>query len=77
MPVLVASVAVATVMDYSKEMLAKEEIVAKREGYDIDIVRADMSKRFPFDDGMNFIFDEEETVPLFKLFFNPNKDTNY
>ncbi len=69
MPVLVAYGAIATVMDYSKEMLAKEEIVAKREGYDIDIVRAYMSKRF--------LFDEEETVPLFKLFFNPNKDTNY
>ena len=37
-------------LDYSDRQLASEEMVAKREGYDIEIVKADMTKTFPFAD---------------------------
>jgi len=40
-----------TVMDYSDRQLASEKLVAQREGYDIEIVKADMTKTFPFADG--------------------------
>jgi len=50
MPVLAARGAHCTVMDYSQKMLDKDILVAKREGYDIEILRADMSKTFPFED---------------------------
>ena len=37
--------------------LASEEMVAKREGYDIEIVKADMTKTFPFaDETFDLIF---------------------
>lgn len=51
MPVFAALGARCTVLDYSPRMLENERRVAEREGYDIEIVRADMSKRLPFDDG--------------------------
>jgi len=50
MPVLVASGADCTVMDYSEAQLMREKSVSEREGYAINIVKADMTKRFPFDD---------------------------
>lgn len=50
MPIFAALGARCTVMDYSTEQLARERMVAEREGYAIDIVRADMTLRFPFDD---------------------------
>jgi SAM-dependent methyltransferase len=50
MPLLAASGAVCTVMDYSDSQLACERLVAAREGYHINIVKADMTKPFPFDD---------------------------
>lgn len=50
MPIFTALGADCTVLDYSERMLEQERIVAAREGYDIDIVRADMSKRLPFED---------------------------
>lgn len=50
MPVFQAHGAVCTVMDLSDAQLASEALVAKREGYEIQIVKADMTERFPFPD---------------------------
>ena len=50
MPVLAALGARCTVLDYTPAQLDAERLVAEREGYDIDIVRADMSRPLPFDD---------------------------
>lgn len=50
MPVLTAAGAHCTVLDYSPAQLESERIVAKREGYDINVVRADMTKPLPFAD---------------------------
>ena len=51
MPVFAALGAVCTVLDYSSRQLDRERAVAAREGYAIDIVRADMTKPLPFADG--------------------------
>ena len=50
MPIFAAQGAVCTIMDYSERQLASEKMVAEREEYDIEIVRADMTKPFPFAD---------------------------
>ncbi len=50
MPVFAALGAQCTVLDYSQRQLESERLVAAREGYDITIVRADMTKRLPFDE---------------------------
>ena len=50
MPVFTAAGAECTVLDYSEKQLESERIVAKREDYKINIIRADMSKPLPFDD---------------------------
>lgn len=50
MPILAALGANCTVLDYSQKQLDNERMVADREGYDITIVRADMTKRLPFED---------------------------
>ncbi len=49
-PIMSAAGAICTVMDYSDEQLKLEKLVAERESYDVDIVKADMTKRFPFED---------------------------
>ncbi|MBA4347766.1 MAG: class I SAM-dependent methyltransferase [Clostridiales bacterium] len=115
MPLFAAAGAVCTVLDYSERQLESERMVAGREGYTIDIVRADMSKPLPFadesfdiivhpvsncyireveplwrecyrilksggvllaglDNGINFIFNEEETVFTHSLPFDPLND---
>lgn len=51
MPIFSALGARCTVLDYSKAQLASEALVAEREGYEIEIVHADMTKPLPFDDG--------------------------
>ena len=51
MPIFAALGAKCTVLDYSEKMLEQERIVAQREGYNISILRADMTKRLPFDEG--------------------------
>lgn len=51
MPVFAKLGADCTVFDYSEQQLAAERMVAAREGYAIQIVRGDMTKRLPFDDG--------------------------
>lgn len=116
MPIFTALGAECTVMDYSQKQLDGESMVADREGYSINVVKADMTKKFPFEDesfdmifhpvsncyvedvfhvwkechrvlkkgglliagmdnGMNYIFDDEETVLTNKLPFNPLKDS--
>lgn len=51
MPLLAAAGAVCTVLDYSERQLESERMVSEREGYQINIVRADMSKPLPFANG--------------------------
>lgn len=51
MPVFAALGADCTVMDYSEKQLENDRMVSEREGYPIRIIRGDMTKRFPFEDG--------------------------
>lgn len=115
MPIFTALGAKCTVLDYSEKQLLSELEVAKREDYEIEIVKADMTKPLPFEDqffdlifhpvsncyvedvvpiwkecyrvlkkggillagldnGINFIFDDEETSLSYKLPFNPLMD---
>lgn len=115
MPIFTALGANCTVLDYSERQLQSEIEVAKRENYDIETIRADMTNPLPFEDesfdlifhpvsncyiedvlpvwkecyrvlkkggillagldnGINFIFNDEETALIHKLPFNPLKD---
>lgn len=115
MPIFTALGAKCTVLDYSEKQLLSEIEVAKRENYEIETIRADMTKPLPFEDGsfdlifhpvsncyvedvlpiwkecyrvlrkggillsgldngINFIFDDEETKLAHKLPFNPLED---
>jgi len=57
MPVFTALGADCTVLDYSDEQLSSEKFVAERENYKIEIVKADMTKIFPFkDEAFDIIF---------------------
>ena len=76
MPIFAALGADCTVLDYSKKQLESEKLVAEREGYAIRIIRADMTKRLPFDDGeFDMIFHPvsncyvEEVKPIWKECF--------
>ena len=51
MPIFTALGTQCTVLDYSERQLESERMVAQREGYDIRIIRADMSQPLPFADG--------------------------
>lgn len=51
MPVFAAQGAICTVLDYSETQIASEIAVAAREGYEINAIRADMTKPLPFADG--------------------------
>ena len=51
MPIFAALGARCTVLDYSEAQLESERQVAAREGYDIRVVRADMTRPLPFADG--------------------------
>lgn len=51
MPVFAALGADCTVLDYSELQIESERLVAEREGYAIRIIRADMTKPLPFEDG--------------------------
>ncbi|HPE15402.1 MAG TPA: methyltransferase domain-containing protein [Oscillospiraceae bacterium] len=73
MPVFAACGAVCTVLDYSQKQIDSETMVARREGYAIRTVRADMTKPLPFDDAsFDFIFHPvsnsyiEEVLPLWR-----------
>lgn len=50
-PIFTALGADCTVLDYSEKQIASEEAVAKREGYRVRAVRADMTEPLPFADG--------------------------
>lgn len=57
MPIFTALGAECTVLDYSDSQLDSERLVAQREGYDIAIVKADMTKPLPFaDESFDLIF---------------------
>ncbi len=112
MPLFAALGAECTVLDYSQKQLESEKTVAQREGYDITILRGDMTKPLPFadeafdlifhpvancyvremgpifrecyrvlkaggvllagmDNGINFLFDEEEKRVVNALPFDP------
>lgn len=117
MPIFAALGAECTLLDYSTRQIKSDLAVAEREGYNINAIRADMTKPLPFDDGsfdlifhpvsncyiedvmhvwrecyrvlrkdgrlmagldngVNYIFDENERELKYKLPFNPlqNKD---
>jgi SAM-dependent methyltransferase len=50
MPLFAIAGADCTILDYSEAQLQTEREVAEREGYSINIVRADMTLKLPFDD---------------------------
>lgn len=50
MPVFAALGAQCTVLDYAQVQCDSERMVAEREGYSIEILRADMTKPLPFED---------------------------
>ncbi|MCL1992737.1 MAG: class I SAM-dependent methyltransferase [Spirochaetes bacterium] len=50
MPIFSALGAYCSVLDYSDKQLESEKLVAEREKYDIEIVKADMTKKLPFSD---------------------------
>ena len=62
MPIFAALGAACTVLDYSEKQLESERMVARREGYQIEIIRADMTKPLPFADET---FDTNEDLILF------------
>lgn len=81
MPIFAALGADCTVLDYSEKQLESERLVAAREGYDIRIVRADMTKPLPFPDGaFDLIFHPvsncyvEEVEPIWRECFRVLKD---
>ncbi len=51
MPIFAALGAECTVFDYSPKQLESERLVAEREGYEIRIIRGDMTKPLPFEEG--------------------------
>lgn len=72
-PIFTALGAKCTVLDYSYNQCESEREVAKREGYDVEIIQADMTKRLPFDDQtFDIIFHPvsncyvEEVEPIFQ-----------
>ena len=57
MPLFTALGARCTVLDLSDRQLDSERLIAEREGYDIRIIKADMTERFPFgDNAFDIIF---------------------
>ncbi|MBM6700556.1 class I SAM-dependent methyltransferase, partial [Bifidobacterium pullorum subsp. saeculare] len=76
MPLFAAMGAVCTVLDYSERQVASERLVAEREGYEIRVVRADMTRHLPFDDGeFDLIFHPvsncyvEDVLPIWRECF--------
>lgn len=72
-PVFAALGAQCTVLDYSTSQCESERLVAKWEGYSVDVVQADMSEPLPFEDEtFDLIFHPvsncyiEEVRPVFK-----------
>ena len=115
MPIFTALGARCTVLDYSSAQINSELLVARREGYEIKTVQADMTKPLPFpdesfdlifhpvsncyvedvypiwrecfrvlrrggillaglDNGINFVFDDDQKTFKYRLPFNPLTD---
>ena len=56
-PIFSALGAKCTVLDYNDLQLESERLVSQREGYDVEIIKADMSKPLPFtDESFDIIF---------------------
>lgn len=75
-PVFTALGAECTVLDYSPQQCESERMVAEREGYQVEIIRGDMTKRLPFgDETFDLIFHPvsncyvEEVEPIFRECF--------
>ena len=73
MPIFKALGANCTVLDYSEKQLEAEKMVAEREKYEIEIIKADMTKKLPFaDNSFDIIFHPvsnsyiEKVEPVFK-----------
>ena len=73
MPVFAARGADCTVLDYTPVQLESERKLAEQEGYHIEIIRADMTKPLPFEDGcFDLIFHPvsncyaQEVRPIFR-----------
>ena len=73
MPIFAALGAECTVLDYSPRQIGSERMVSEREGYQIRIIRADMTKPLPFEDGeFDLIFHPvsncyvKEVKPIFR-----------
>ena len=73
MPIFAALGAICTVLDYSLLQLESEQMVANRERYSIELVRADMTRPLPFADAtFDLIFHPvsncyvKEVEPIFK-----------
>lgn len=76
MPIFAAMGCACTVLDYSEAQIASEVMVAEREGYEIRVVRADMTRPLPFEDGaFDLIFHPvsncyvEEVLPIWRECF--------
>ena len=76
MPILTALGAHCVCLDYSKKQLDSERLVAEREGYEIELVQADMTKPLPFpDESFDLIVHPvsncyiEDVLPLWKECF--------
>lgn len=68
MPIFAALGAKCTVLDYSDRQLQSEREVASREGYDIRIVKADVTNPLSFDDGeFDLIFNPVSLVYVRKI----------
>lgn len=72
-PIFSALGAKCTVLDYSEKQCESERMVAKREGYNVEILKKDMTEKLPFDDdSFDIIFHPvsncyvEEVEPIFK-----------
>lgn len=76
MPIFAALGAICTVLDYSPRQIESERLVARREGYEIEAIRADMTKPLPFaDNSFDLIFHPvsncyvEEVKPIWRECF--------
>lgn len=76
MPIFTALGAECTVLDYSPLQIESERLVAEREGYEIRMIRGDMTKPLPFgDEEFDLIFHPvsncyvEEVRPIWKECF--------
>ena len=72
-PIFAALGAACTVLDYSARQCESERLVAAREGYDVTVLHADMTKPLPFaDESFDLIFHPvancyiEQVEPVFR-----------